>query len=73
LIDVSGKLRETSNKALNAINEIQLIPFLMGFLEHRDRLPGRVVAAAGGCHMRFLVKHIYHLSLTSKQHSVYTY
>ena len=42
-----GKLSETSNKALNAINEIQLVPFLMGFLENKARLPERVLAAAG--------------------------
>ena len=43
----SKETRETSNKALNAINGIHLIPFLMGFLENRDKLPSRTVAAAG--------------------------
>lgn len=43
----SEKTRETSNKALIAINEIHLIPFLMAFLENRDKLPLRTVVAAG--------------------------
>ena len=32
-------IRETNNKALNAINEINLVPFLMSFLGARDKLP----------------------------------
>jgi len=39
--------RETSNKALNAINEIHLVPFLMSFLAARDKLPLATVTAAG--------------------------
>ncbi|PPQ64078.1 hypothetical protein CVT24_008891 [Panaeolus cyanescens] len=40
-------LSETSNKALNAINEMNLIPFLMSFLAAREHLPnGPVLAAA---------------------------
>ncbi|KAH8111844.1 armadillo-type protein [Phellopilus nigrolimitatus] len=42
-------LSETSNKALNAINEIHLVPFLMAFLENREKLPSRTVAAAAQC------------------------
>ncbi|EJC98665.1 uncharacterized protein FOMMEDRAFT_128966 [Fomitiporia mediterranea MF3/22] len=42
-------LSETSNKALNAINAIHLIPFLMAFLENRNKLPSRTVAAAAQC------------------------
>ena len=39
--------RETSNKALNAINELHLVPFLMSFLAARDRLPLAPVTSAG--------------------------
>lgn len=39
--------RETSNKALNAINSISLIPFLMAFLTNRAKLPRQVVHATG--------------------------
>lgn len=38
---------ETSNKALNAINSINLIPFLMSFLASRDKLSIAPVLAAG--------------------------
>lgn len=41
--------RETSNKALNAINEIQLIPFLMSFLAAKDILPTATVTSAAQC------------------------
>ena len=39
--------RETSNKALNAINQLHLVPFLMSFLSSRHRLPLSTVASAG--------------------------
>lgn len=39
--------RETSNKALNAINQINLVPFLMSFLAARAKLPIATVTAAG--------------------------
>ncbi|KAF9469766.1 armadillo-type protein [Collybia nuda] len=39
-------LSETSNKALNAINEMSLIPFLMSFLAARDKLPLAPVTSA---------------------------
>ncbi|KAH7881058.1 armadillo-type protein [Lentinula edodes] len=42
-------LSETSNKALNAINSINLIPFLMSFLASRDRLSIAPVLAAAQC------------------------
>lgn len=38
---------ETSNKALNAINEMHLIPFLMSFLAAREKLPLAPVISAG--------------------------
>jgi hypothetical protein len=41
--------RETSNKALNAINELHLVPFLMSFLAARDQLPLAPVTSAGTC------------------------
>ncbi|KAF8346997.1 armadillo-type protein [Amanita rubescens] len=42
-------LSETSNKALNAINAIHLIPFLMSFLAARDKLPMAPVVSAAQC------------------------
>ncbi|KAF5368331.1 hypothetical protein D9758_002154 [Tetrapyrgos nigripes] len=42
-------LSETSNKALNAINNINLIPFLMSFLAAREKLPLAPVVAAAQC------------------------
>ena len=41
--------RETSNKALTAINELQLVPFLMSFLAARDKIPIGPVTAAAQC------------------------
>jgi hypothetical protein len=38
---------ETSHKALNAINELQLVPFLLSFLSNAPRLAPGPVAAAG--------------------------
>ncbi|KAG7099676.1 hypothetical protein E1B28_001500 [Marasmius oreades] len=49
VITVLWCLSETSNKALNAINEINLIPFLMSFLASRERLPIVPVMAAAQC------------------------
>ncbi|KAG1889472.1 ARM repeat-containing protein [Suillus subluteus] len=42
-------LSETSNKALNAINQINLVPFLMSFLAARAKLPIATVIAAAQC------------------------
>ncbi|KAF5332511.1 hypothetical protein D9611_005111 [Ephemerocybe angulata] len=42
-------LSETSNKALNAINDIQLIPFLMSFLAAKHILPLATVTSAAQC------------------------
>ncbi|KAJ8596260.1 ARM repeat-containing protein [Rhizopogon salebrosus TDB-379] len=42
-------LSETSNKALNAINQINLVPFLMSFLAARAKLPIVAVTAAAQC------------------------
>ncbi|KAF8971665.1 armadillo-type protein [Flammula alnicola] len=42
-------LSESSNKALNAINDIRLVPFLMSFLAARDKLPLAPVTAAAQC------------------------
>lgn len=41
--------RETSNKALNAINQLHLVPFLMAFLDSksREKLAITTVIAAG--------------------------
>ncbi|KAH7886017.1 ARM repeat-containing protein [Phlebopus sp. FC_14] len=46
VITILWCLSETSNKALNAINQINLIPFLMSFLASRDQLPISTVTAA---------------------------
>ena len=44
------KTRETSNKALHAINQMSLVPFLMSFLAVSDKLPLSTVTAAGEYH-----------------------
>ncbi|QRV80293.1 ARM repeat-containing protein [Ceratobasidium sp. AG-Ba] len=49
VITILWCLSETSNKALNAINSISLIPFLMAFLINRLKLPTSVVHAAAQC------------------------
>ncbi|TFY61541.1 hypothetical protein EVG20_g7017 [Dentipellis fragilis] len=47
VITILWCLSETSNKALNAVNELSLVPFLMSFLISRDRLPITTVTSAG--------------------------
>ncbi|KAF8899116.1 armadillo-type protein [Infundibulicybe gibba] len=49
VITVLWCLSETSNKALDAINELHLIPFLMSFLAARDKLPSPPVTSAAHC------------------------
>ncbi|KAL6304032.1 ARM repeat-containing protein [Sparassis latifolia] len=49
VITILWCLSETSNKAMNAINEISLVPFLMSFLASRDRLPISTVTSAAQC------------------------
>ncbi|KAJ7471753.1 armadillo-type protein [Mycena latifolia] len=49
VITVLWCLSETSNKALTAINEMKLIPFLMSFLAARDKIPLGPVTAAAQC------------------------
>ncbi|KAF7793565.1 hypothetical protein EIP86_004679 [Pleurotus ostreatoroseus] len=46
VITILWCLSETSNKALNAINQISLVPFLMSFLGSRDKLPIATVTSA---------------------------
>ncbi|KAF8560138.1 ARM repeat-containing protein [Imleria badia] len=46
VITILWCLSETSNKALSAINQINLIPFLMSFLSSRGKLPISTVVAA---------------------------
>ena len=48
--------RETSNKALNAINELHLVPFLMSFLAARNRLPLAPVTSAGTCIQKKIIR-----------------
>jgi hypothetical protein len=62
------KTRETSNKALNAINQISLVPFLMSFLGAKDVLPISVVASAG---MSFLLEELYTYSHYLIAHCLY--
>ncbi|KAA1467810.1 ARM repeat-containing protein [Dentipellis sp. KUC8613] len=49
VITILWCLSETSNKALNAVNELSLVPFLMSFLISRDRLPITTVTSAAQC------------------------
>ncbi|KZP25341.1 ARM repeat-containing protein [Athelia psychrophila] len=49
IITIMWCLSETSNKALNAINQINLVPFLMSFLAAREQLPIATVTAAAHC------------------------
>ncbi|KAJ7119418.1 ARM repeat-containing protein [Mycena epipterygia] len=49
VITVLWCLSETSNKALTAINELKLMPFLMSFLAARDKIPLAPVTAAAQC------------------------
>jgi hypothetical protein len=39
--------RETSNKALAGVNQMNLIPFITSFLTFRERLPPSTVVSAG--------------------------
>ena len=45
-----SKYRETSNMALNAVNNLALVPFLMAFLSSRDRLPLAMATSSGAPH-----------------------
>ena len=49
-ISVLRLSRETSNKALNAVNQLDLVPFLASFLAARDKLPLSTVTSAGMFH-----------------------
>ncbi|TFY56002.1 hypothetical protein EVJ58_g7898 [Rhodofomes roseus] len=49
VITILWCLSETSNKAMNAINQISLVPFLMSFLASRDKLPISTVTSAAQC------------------------
>ncbi|OCH95725.1 ARM repeat-containing protein [Obba rivulosa] len=49
VITIIWCLSETSNKAMNAINQISLIPFLMSFLGARETLPASTVTSAAQC------------------------
>ncbi|OSD00854.1 ARM repeat-containing protein [Trametes coccinea BRFM310] len=49
VITIIWCLSETSNKALNAINQISLVPFLMSFLASREKLPLSTVTSAAQC------------------------
>ncbi|KAI9444631.1 ARM repeat-containing protein [Lactarius indigo] len=49
VITILWCLSETSNKALNAVNGLMLVPFLMAFLSSRDRLPLTTVTSAAQC------------------------
>ncbi|TDL26339.1 ARM repeat-containing protein [Rickenella mellea] len=49
VITIIWCLSETSNKALNAINQIRLVPFLMSFVENRENLSLKTVVSAAQC------------------------
>jgi hypothetical protein len=43
------RFRETSDKALQAVNNLTLVPFLISFLSSRNSLPLKLVTAAAQC------------------------
>ncbi|EKM61546.1 uncharacterized protein PHACADRAFT_135300 [Phanerochaete carnosa HHB-10118-sp] len=49
IITILWCLSETSNKALDAINQIGLVPFLMSFLGSKDKLPLSTITSAAQC------------------------
>ncbi|KAJ7743939.1 armadillo-type protein [Mycena maculata] len=49
VITILWCLSETSNKALTAINEMKLIPFLMSFLAAPEKIPLPPITAAAQC------------------------
>ncbi|KIJ54300.1 hypothetical protein M422DRAFT_154105 [Sphaerobolus stellatus SS14] len=49
IITIFWCLSETSNKALKAVNEANLIPFLVSFLRAHEQLPLPTVVAAAQC------------------------
>ncbi|KAI0003848.1 armadillo-type protein [Russula compacta] len=49
VITILWCLSETSNKALGAVNNLGLVPFLMAFLSSCDRLPLPTVTSAAHC------------------------
>ncbi|KAF8506519.1 ARM repeat-containing protein [Russula emetica] len=49
VITILWCLSETSNKALSAVNNLALVPFLMAFLSSRVRLPLATVTSAAQC------------------------
>lgn len=49
VITILWCLSETSNKALNAVNQLSLVPFLMSFLAYREKLPLATVTSAAQC------------------------
>ncbi|KAI0066499.1 ARM repeat-containing protein [Artomyces pyxidatus] len=49
VITILWCLSETSNKALNAVNQLALMNFLMAFLTYRDKLPLATVTSAAQC------------------------
>ncbi|KAI0082315.1 ARM repeat-containing protein [Panus rudis PR-1116 ss-1] len=49
VITILWCLSETSNKALSAINQMSLVPFLMSFLASKESLPISTVTSAAQC------------------------
>ncbi|KAI0315662.1 ARM repeat-containing protein [Amylostereum chailletii] len=49
VITILWCLSETSNKALSAVNQLALVPFLMSFLASRNKLPLATVTSAAQC------------------------
>ncbi|KAF8586249.1 ARM repeat-containing protein [Ramaria rubella] len=49
IITIFWCLSETSNKALKAVNDTNLVPFLMAFLQAHDHLPLSTVNASAQC------------------------
>ncbi|KZS92874.1 ARM repeat-containing protein [Sistotremastrum niveocremeum HHB9708] len=49
IITILASLAETSNKSLTAVNNLTLVPFLMSFLQARQKLPIATVTASAQC------------------------
>ncbi|KAF9582639.1 hypothetical protein BGW38_010941 [Lunasporangiospora selenospora] len=49
IVSILWALCENSEKALKAINKLNLVPFLMSFVTNVDKLPPKVIVAAAQC------------------------
>ncbi|KAG0325786.1 hypothetical protein BGZ99_000163 [Dissophora globulifera] len=49
VISIVWALSENSEKALKVVNKLNIIPFLMSFMNNVDKVPPRVIVAAAQC------------------------